>query len=964
MVGFTAFSERSGEEAAFALVKKLTGILDEALREEGGVVHGFTGDGVVGVFGAPVAFEDFPLRACRAALSVLARLTNLGSEFEAKYGVTPELRIGINAGPAVVGQIDATTYSSITVQGDTVNFAARLQALAEPNSVTISEPLFREVKGLVDATFVGEFHIKGKATLQKVYRLNAIREGATSFEAAISRGLSAFVGREFELEALERGLADAAASQLTVIDVSAEPGIGKSRLLHEFRQTIGKERAFVLSGSCSPEGQKTAYRPFIEVVRRSFRVDNDDATSEIAEKLEVGLTTLGLQSPRNLGLLLHLLGQPVPTGVLSGLDGVLVGLRTRDLLNQLVEALCQLSLVVMVIEDLQWIDRASEELLDTFIESKAKLRLLLIHSRRLEYVPAWLDREGIVHLPLAPLSPALICQLVQGRLAVDFLPKKLIELLNQKAEGNPLFAEEIVSFLAQRGALRSTAGTLEFDPPAASGTVPGTVQSLLTARVDRLPATDRALLQAASVIGRQFDPELLAVVIPSVEDIDSRLASMRAIDLIRLPERSSVYLFKHALIRDALYQSLLSDSRKALHLKIAEEIERRSANRIAEVAEVLAYHFTQTDNDSKAFTYLTVAGCKSLSVYSLDEAMTYFAAAFAIVHKHPTCASDNELVEFLVSYTLLLNMSLKLTTTIQVVRQHLERVDRLVDDPRIVLIRHNYVFALLWNTRYGEAAAVQKETLNLANRLRNPRAKAYALAGEIQVSTLVAPKPMKEFETLRRDALEAASATDDPYIKSWTRYVIGWEEIHQGRINAARDSARDLMQVGGLLNDPRATGFGLYLLAWIALISNSHAEALEYCEQALPAAITPLEQNGVMNAMGCALILLRRTEEGVNILNTFRRRCIEDGDLYSMASCDLFLALSTIFRGDIRKGICHIEKAILREEREGLRHHADWYRGFLAEIYLEVLEGNEKLPFQVLARQFPTLLRIRFTAYS
>jgi class 3 adenylate cyclase/tetratricopeptide (TPR) repeat protein len=964
IVGFTAFSERSGEEAAFALVKSLTGIIDEAMREEGGVVHGFTGDGVVGVFGAPIAFEDSPLRACRAALAILARLRNSGAEFKEKHGVSPELRIGINAGPAVVGEIQASTYGSITVQGDTVNVAARLQALAEANSVVISEATHHVVQGLVDATFGGEYQVKGKTNPQRVYRLNAIREDATSFQAAVNRGLSAFVGRERELEVLERGLADAAAAQLCVIDLAAEPGIGKSRLLYEFRQRIGKERAFVLSGSCSPDGQKTAFRPFIEVVRRSFRVNNGDSKKEISQRLELGLTTLGLYSSQNLGLLLHLLGQTVPSGALSGLDGVLLGIRTRDLLNQLLEALCRLSLVVMVIEDLQWIDSASEELLGTIVENKANLRLLLLQSRRLEYAPPWLNRAGINRLPLDPLPPALICQLIQGRLAVDALPERLAQLLNEKAEGNPLFAEEIVSFLAQRGALRTSSGTLEFDPAAAPETLPATVQTLLTARVDRLPTTDRALLQAASVIGRQFEPELLAVVIPTIEDTRARLASMQSIDLVRIHERSGSYLFKHALIRDALYQSLLSDARKVLHLMIAGEIERRSSNRIAEVAEVLAHHFSQTDNEGKAFTYLAIAGRKSVSVYSLDEAATYFASALAMLHKNPTCASDDELLEFLVPYTLLLNMSLKLTVTIDVVRRHLERIDRVVDDPRAILIRHNYVFALLWNTRYREAAAVQKETLELATRLADTRSRAYALAAEIQVSTLVEPKPLEEFETLKREALDAASATDDLYIKAWTRYVIGWEEIHRGRINAARESAQDLMKVGSLLNDPRATGFGLYLLAWIALIFDSSAEALEYCEQALAAAITPLERNGVMNAKGCALILLRRIDEGVRILNEFRCRCIQDGDLYSMISCDVFLALSTIFGGKIRKGIRNIEKAILREDREGLRNSADWYRGFLAEIYLQVIGGSEKLPFRVLVTQFPTLLRIRFTAYS
>ena len=199
------------------------------------------------VFGAPVAFEDAPLRACRAALNILQRLKEAGPDLEAKHRVRPQLRIGLNTGAAVVGKVEDSADAGVTVLGDTVNFAARVQSLAEPNSVLMSEATHRLVQGLVDESFAGEHLIKGKAEPQKVYRLDGIRQGATRFEAAVSRGLTTFVGREHELEVLERAL-DEARSQLRVVDVVAEPGIGKSRLLHEFRQRIGKERAFILSG--------------------------------------------------------------------------------------------------------------------------------------------------------------------------------------------------------------------------------------------------------------------------------------------------------------------------------------------------------------------------------------------------------------------------------------------------------------------------------------------------------------------------------------------------------------------------------------------------------------------------------------------------------------------------------------------------------------------------------------------
>jgi class 3 adenylate cyclase len=256
MVGFTSFAERSGEEAAFTLMRSLWRLMADSVREHGGVVQDFTGDGIMAVFGAPIAFEDGPLRASRAALSILQSLNASAPDLEAQYGVRPHMRIGINTGPAVVGKVDDRAGGGDAVLGDTVNFAARLQSIAEPNSVFISEATHRLVQGLVDASFAGEQTIKGKSEPQNVYRLNAIRQGVARFEAAVSRGLSSFVGREHELEVLERGL-DKAHSEICVIDIAAEPGMGKSRLLHEVRQRIGNGRVTVLAGSCSPDSQQT-----------------------------------------------------------------------------------------------------------------------------------------------------------------------------------------------------------------------------------------------------------------------------------------------------------------------------------------------------------------------------------------------------------------------------------------------------------------------------------------------------------------------------------------------------------------------------------------------------------------------------------------------------------------------------------------------------------------------------------
>ena len=960
MVGFTTFSERAGEEAAFTLMQRLTKVMEDAVCEQGGVVQGFTGDGVMAVFGAPTALEDAPLRACRAALAIHERLKVAGGGLEAVHGVRPQLRIGINTGLAVVGRVQSGAGAGITVLGDTVNVAARLQAMAEPEATVMSEAMHRLVQGLVEASFAGDHQFKGKSEKQKVYRLDSIRRGATRFGAAVGRGLSHYVGRERELEILERGLTEAR-SQLQVIDIMAEPGMGKSRLLHEFHQRVDKERAFILMGSCSPDGQQTPFLPFIEVVRGSFQVGAGEDEKEVARKLETGLTVLGLHAPENLGLLLNLLGLKPPEGALIGLDGLLIGLRTRDVLRQLLEARCRVSPVVLLIEDLHWIDSVSQEVLGAIIGGETNLRLLLLHTRRPEYEPAWLDRSPVAKLRLEPLPAGDIRHLIQARLGVEVLPEALTRLVTEKAEGNALFAEEIVSFLAERGVLHADGGEVKFDPGAVATALPASVQSLLTARVDRLGPQDRAVLQAAAVIGRRFDSELLAAAMDDGGDVDARLAAMQALDLVYPEVKSADYSFKHALVRDALYQSLLTGPRTALHLKIAEEIERRSDNRLAEVAEALAHHYSQTDRADKAFAYLVMAGGKSLGVYSLDEADNYLAAAIALLSENPGCASDQQVVELLVDHSLFSNLSMRLKSTTETVERFMPRLDRIDDNPSRIVVQHHYVLALLWSARYQEADKAQTDLSTLATSLHDTMSKAYALASAIHVSSIIAPKPVDIFEELSREAMTAAVNIKDAYLQCFVRFAMGFEELTRGRMTKSNEAAEELMIVGRRMGDPRSIGFGMQLQAMIAMTSDDYNTAFNFAETSMSIARTPFDRANATNAKITASVLLRRPE-AFETLRDFKEKCADDDWQQHVNSLDGIWGVALVLEGDISGGIRWIEASILRRDQEGWRAAADWFRMFLCEIYLEIISGNQRPSAKVLLRNLMPLVAVTFTA--
>ena len=483
---------------------------------------------------------------------------------------------------------------------------------------------------------------------------------------------------------------------------------------------------------------------------------------------------------------------------------------------------------------------------------------------------------------------------------------------------------------------------------------------MLTARVDRLSAKDRALLQAASAIGRQFNPQLLAAV-SGATDIDTRLAAMQSLDLIHPEDKSSDYVFKHALVRDALYHSLLTEPREALHASIAAEIERRSGNRLIEVAEVLAHHYGQTRLSDKAFAFHCAAGNKSLGVYSLEEAMTHFGAALTLLESSQRCASDEQVADFLAAFALLLNLRIQLPTMIDVIARYLPRVGRLGDDPRVVLIYNHYVYALFWGARYKDAAAEVRAALHMAERLGDETSIAYMLANDILVSIVVDPKPAHQFECLKAQAIEMTSRTTDPYLQAWTRYAIGWNEMHRGRMNHARAMARELLEAGARMNDPRSIGFGLWILAWVSLLADSYSEALDYSEQALTVAVAPVDRTVAIGAKGCALVLLRRVEEGRKLIEEWHRRCLGDGNFCAATFARGFDGLSKVLQGRLAEGILCIEESISALDREGYKTAADWGRMHLSEVYLEVIVGSERPPVKVILRNLPTLLKIAIT---
>jgi class 3 adenylate cyclase len=951
MVGFTAISERLGEEATFAFVRTIYDKLAAAVREQGGTVRGFAGDSIMALFGVPDALEDAPLRACRAALSIHAALAESADEIEARFGTRPAMRVGVSSGLAVVAQVGDESAMTTAI-GDTVNLASRLQGLAEGGTSLTCDSTRRLVEWLVDMSFAGEHTIKGKTRPQKVWRLESVHKGLTRFDASLGRGLSAYIGRDNELAMLRDALRRAR-DRLQVIDIVGDPGLGKTRLAFEFRQRLNADEVRVLTGNCAADGQQIPFLPFLEVMRGAFRIRPEDDPAAITQNLETGLRRLEMHTTENLGLLLNLLGIEPPGGSLAGLDGVLIGLRTRDLLPALIRARCRASPVVLSLEDIHWIDRASQEILGNLIES-AQPNLLVITTRRPEYVPNWLHNPDVTTLALEPLTASDIRHLLETRLGVASAPDALIAQVTERAEGNPLFGEEILSLLIQRGALRVTEGKADFDPDAGDIGLPASLQSLLAARADRLPREDRALLQAAAAIGRRFDRNLLALVVDAEDDVGERLEKLHALDIVHREGRSSDYAFKHVLFRDALYQSLLAERRGELHLKIAEGLEKRSEGRLAEVAETLAHHYALTNRNDTAFTYLAMAGAKSLGVYSLDEADRYFASALALFERDPGCASDERLAEMLANYALCSNISLRLKTIIEVTTRFRPNLKRSGDSHQHVLILHHYVSSLVWSGRYRDALSVQQELSAMARRLGDPKSMAYALVSELSVSTYCAPISIEAFQAKRREAEAALASVDDAYLKNFFSPILAYDEMNRGRITEARAALERLTVIGVSMNDPRSLGYATAMKALIAILSDNYEAGLEFADLGIGMSRAPFERAIATSARNIALLVLNKPG-ALDEVGAYVAECAKNDWTLFLTGPESLWGVALAVNGRIQEGLGYIEQTIVRRENEGFRAAADWCRLFLCEVYLGVISGDGEASLGLFLRNFRAL---------
>ena len=764
VANFTSISENLDPEEVHRLMDGCFKVLMEEIHRFEGTINQFTGDGVMALFGAPVAHEDHGRRACQAALAIQKSMESYGEGVKKEYGIDFKMRVGLNSGPVVVGSIGDDLRMDYTAVGDTTNLASRMESMARPGTILVSKNTYRLVRDFFDFKNLGHFEVKGKKEPQEIFELLGMGDVDTRIAASVAKGLTQFIGRDSAIRSLTDAYNRAKSGSGQVVGVVGDAGVGKSRILLEFRNQLPAEEFIYLEGQCLPFGGTMAYLPLLEILRFYFNIKEGDPESLIRKNLEAGVGRLDDRLHGILAPFCDLLS-------IDSADEDYEKLSPRQKRERIFEAIRDLLIfesqkrpVIAVVEDLHWIDKTSEDFLNYLIGWLSGARILLILLYRPEYTHPWGSKSFYTRVGLEQLDSGSSAELIRSMLqGCDAVPN-LEEFILERTAGNPLFMEELTRTLLENGSIRCEDGRCQLLGDLAEIEVPDTIEGIISARMDRLQEDIKRTMQLASVIGRYFPYRILETISEMRQELKSCLLNLQGLEFIYekslFPELE--YVFKHALTRQVAYNSLLQQRRRKIHEKIGRAIETLYPDRIEEFHEMLAYHYSRSDNFYNAYQYCKLAGDKAERNYSHWEAYGFYKDAKNLLDKLPQ-TEENKKRRIEIFHKIRITMGpLGFPAELLEIFQEGERLSKeLRDDYHLARFYSDIGSYYTWKgnptlgRKYTESAfekARANKDIELMGSLAHPLSMSYDRTGENYKIVDMAPDVIDLIEKAERKA--------------------------------------------------------------------------------------------------------------------------------------------------------------------------------------------------------------------
>jgi class 3 adenylate cyclase/tetratricopeptide (TPR) repeat protein len=868
-------ADRDPEEARKLLDPVLERMMEAVHRYEG-TVNQVMGDGIMALFGAPLAHEDHAVRACYAALRMQESVAQYAEGVFRSQGVPIQIRVGLNSGAVVVRAIGSDLHMDYTAVGQTTHLAARMEQMATPGTILLAPATLQLAEGYVEVAARGPVAVKGLPDPVEVYALTGASASRTRLHAAAARGLTRFVGRDAEIELLRRALALSHEGHGQLVAVVGEPGVGKSRLVYEFTHSHRTRDWLILEAGSVSYGKATSYLPVIDLLKAHFKVHDRETQREIREKVTGKLLTLDRTLEPILPALLALLDVPVEDAPWQALDPSQRRQRTLDAVKHLLLRESQGQPVLVVFEDLHWIDAETQALLDGLVESLPTARLLLLVNYRPEYQHGWGRKTYYSQLRLDALPPESAGELLSALLGDSPGLEPLKRLLVKR--GNPFFIEESVRMLVETSTLVGERGACRLTRPIQEIEVPATVQVILAARIDRLLVEDKQLLQTASVIGKDVPLVLLHAVAEAADDAVQRgLTHLQESEFLYethlFPDPE--YTFKHALTHEVTYGTLLQDRRKALHARIVGAIERLYPDRLTEHVERLAHHAVRGELWEDAVTYLRQAGAKAMARSANREAVLCFEQALTALQHLP---DTRERLEQAIDLRFDLRTALfplgEFERSFGWLREA-EGLARTLDDQRRLAQLSVYMCHNLRETGHlTEALAFGQSAQALAESLGDARLQ---VTGNLNlgVACLYTGDYRRAEDLLRKvlqwleDGLSRDRFGQAGFPAVVARCYLTWGFADRGTFNEATVHGQEGISLAEAVDHPFSLAVGGWILAYLQIARGEHSLAIDLLERGLGLS---REWNVTLysvldtGSLGYAYALSGRVAEGIPLL--------------------------------------------------------------------------------------------------
>jgi class 3 adenylate cyclase/tetratricopeptide (TPR) repeat protein len=922
-------ADRDPEEARKILDPVLERMM-EAVHHYEGTVNQVMGDGIMALFGAPIAHEDHVVRACYAALRMQESVKKYADEVRRSHAAVVKIRVGLNSGEVVVRAIGSDLRMDYTTVGHITHLAARMEQLADPGAIVLTPNTLTLAEGYVEAKSLGPVSIKGLGEPVEVFELMGAGTARTRFDAAAPRGLTRFVGRGAELEQLRDALDQASKGRGQMVALVGEPGVGKSRLFWEFTHSHRLQRWLVLEGASVSYGKATSYYPVIELLKGYFKIQGRDEPREIREKVTGKLLTLDDSLKSVLPALLALLDVTVDDAQWNALDPVQRRRRTLNAVRQLLLREAREQPLLLIFEDLHWIDGETQALLDNLVESLPAARLLLLVNYRPEYSHTWGSKTYYRQLRIDPLPPENANELLNALLGTDAVLAPLKTLLVERTDANPLFLEESVRALVETVVLAGQRGAYRLTRPVEQLRMPATVQAILAARIDRLAPEAKRLLQASAVIGKDVPlPLLLAIADAPEGEVRAELTHLQAAEFLYevglFPDLE--YTFKHALTHEVAYQGLLRDRQRALHARITEVIERLSSERIAEQAERLAHHALRGELWEKAVTYLRQAGLRAMERGANREALAHLEQGLGAVRHLPESRERTELtIDIHIDHRNALNPLGDYAR----MGDHLHAAEVLTrslsDQHRLGRIAAFMVVQCLSAGDHDAAIGFGQEALAIA-RTRGDRAIEVTATSFLGIAHFGRGEFSDAVTFLERNAaLEGELRTErfgstvihSAFSGAWLANVLS----ALGRFDAAIGHAEEAVRIAEVADDPNTLISVLFALGSVHLHLGDLPRATQFLERHLDLCRTlqqAIRTPFTAAALGAAYALAGRAEEATPLIagavEEFRRRPIH----FQPALILLCAGRVYLSAGRIDEAAGYTEEALALSRRLGAR---------------------------------------------